>query len=355
MNHAKPAWPIYTGGGTPHDGIDRLPKPPPWRNFSADGAGAISRHIGEHRTATFRPDQSTVEAVNAAIFLRRPLLVSGTPGSGKSTLAYSIAHELGLRDVLHWPITSRSTLAEGLYQYDAIGRLQDTRVEHPDEERRDATFRAGRPIGDYIRLGPLGTALLSEEGDKPRVLLIDELDKCDVDLPNDLLNVFEEGTFVIPELERASPDRLVDGKDGTRRFEVYTADTNEKREVIDGRVSTRVFPIVVMTSNNEREFPWAFQRRCLRVRLEAPSADRLAAIVEAHLGEVDETAQDRIDWFLGLQQDEQRLAIDQLLNVLYLGRTPGIDWSSAQFDSLRETLTTKMGTEPGRANRTPPA
>jgi hypothetical protein len=131
---------------------------------------------------------------NAALYLRRPLLLTGSPGAGKSTLAHAVAYELGLGRVLHWPIVSRSTLQDGLYRYDAIARLQDNQIA-----AHSGTAPPGG-IGSYIRLGPLGTALLPTA--KPRVLLIDELDKSDIDLPNDLLNVMEEGEYGIPELER---------------------------------------------------------------------------------------------------------------------------------------------------------
>lgn len=124
--------------------------------------------------------------VNAALYLRRPLLVTGNPGTGKTSLAYSVAYELDLGEVLYWPITTRTTLKDGLYNYDAVGRLQDAKLNPDDSLNR---------IGKYITLGPLGTALLPSE--RPRVLLIDEIDKSDVDLPNDLLHVFENGEYTI--------------------------------------------------------------------------------------------------------------------------------------------------------------
>ncbi|GAA1027124.1 MoxR family ATPase [Virgisporangium ochraceum] len=311
------AWWVYRGDGRPHDGIDRLPAAPPWRRFvGRDGAdGATERHIGTHSEAATTPDRDTIDLVNAAIYLRRPLLVSGQPGTGKSTLAYSIAHELGLGPVLHWPITSRSTLTDGLYHYDAIGRLQQVN-----------TKGAEPGIGRFLKLGPLGTALLARE--RPRVLLIDEIDKSDVDLPNDLLNVFEEGTFTIPELERVDDETNV---------EVFTADPAGRATVEDGRVRCNAFPIVVMTSNNERDFPPAFVRRCLRLHLEPPDRDRLAAIVAAHLGRIDDTVLARIDAFLRLQLDGRERAIDQLLNQVFLaasGVTNGGDLNAAFLAKL---------------------
>lgn len=126
--------------------------------------------------------------VNAALFLRRPLLVTGRPGTGKSTLAYSIARELKLGPVLRWPITSRSTLLEGLYRYDAIGQLREEHLwqlrartsaevvpaAEPHSSAEAASFAGG--IGRHLRLGPLGTSLLPYS--RPRVLLIDEMTRA---------------------------------------------------------------------------------------------------------------------------------------------------------------------------------
>lgn len=186
--------------------------------------------------------------------------MTGPPGIGKSTLAYLIARELGLGRVLQWSIVSRSTLRSGLYDYDAIGRAQ-TVAELAARTGGDGTAADGdgpgegdpprASVGEFLTLGPLGTALLPYR--RPRILLVDELDKGDIDLPNDLLHVLENGSFDIPELVRT----------GAQQVEVHTDDPQGRTVVQRGRVECAEFPIVVMTSNGEREFPAAFRRRCL--------------------------------------------------------------------------------------------
>lgn len=114
---------------------------------------------------SLHPRPEEVEAVNAALYLRRPLLVTGNPGTGKSTLAHAVAHELGLGKVLRWPIVSRTTLKDGLYHYDAIGRLQDVQLDRAVAGQTAPSERP--PIGSYLRLGPLGTALLPAAATTP--------------------------------------------------------------------------------------------------------------------------------------------------------------------------------------------
>ncbi|MET9961327.1 MoxR family ATPase [Streptomyces sp. NPDC006326] len=308
-------WLIYRGVGEPHDGIDALPDPPPWRDFdggpvvepgdqAATADGNVTRRLGAHRQAAelHRPEPEELEAINAALYLRRPLLVTGYPGTGKSTLAHAVAHELKLGRVLRWPVVSRTVLQEGLYRYDAIARLQDVQIA------AGGGAPGGAPgIGKYIRLGPLGTALLPTE--RPRVLLVDELDKSDIDLPNDLLNVLEEGEYALPELERVA--------DTEPEVQVLT-DDGTKVTVRGGRVRCRAFPFIILTSNGERDFPAALLRRCIQLKLGQPGEKRLATMVRAHLGE--EAAQlgaDLIREFLGRSQSEL-VAADQLLNAIYL-------------------------------------
>ncbi|MEC3997493.1 MoxR family ATPase [Actinacidiphila sp. DG2A-62] len=322
-------------GGGPDGGAPELPLPPD----DAEG-GATARRLGSGRRAgAYRADEREVQLVNLALHLRRPLLITGKPGVGKSTLAYAVAHELRLGPVLRWPVTSRTTLRDGLYAYDAIGRLHDSGLgggapagprtgtaeaagdTAGGEQARNggASRAAGRPdvadIGRYLRLGPLGTALLPWR--HPRVLLIDEIDKSDLDLPNDLLNVFEEGEFTIPELARLG--------DGPQR--VMTADGTRTATVVGGTVRCAQFPLTVLTSNAEREFPPAFLRRCVRLEIRPPDAGRLAAMVAAHLGDDAADADPDaaavrttlIAEFLRRREEEgAELANDQLLNALLM-------------------------------------
>ncbi len=303
-------WKIFRGTGSPHEGVDRLPAPPSWRAFSQPAPE--SSEPRKDRGATFQPRQEAIEVVNAALYLRRPLLVTGKPGTGKTSLAYAVAHELQLGEVLYWPITTKTDLKQGLYSYDAIGRLQDAQSQGGKDNLAE--------IGNYITLGPLGTALLPSE--KPRVLLIDEIDKSDIDLPNDLLHVLEEGRFIIPELERIAKkfDRITVRtayKDATKATfkDAYW-------EIVEGQVPCSEFPFVVMTSNGERDFPPPFLRRCVRLTMKEPDAKQLAAIVTAHLGpDLATQAQALIDDLIGKFVEKRGggdLATDQLLNAIYL-------------------------------------
>jgi MoxR-like ATPase len=316
---SNPSW-RFTGG-EPHPGIEQLPAAPSWRIFG---------NPAQTRGSTYRARKeriegwaNEVEVVNAALLLRRPLLITGKPGTGKSSLAYAVAEELQLGAVLRWSITTRSTLREGLYDYDAIGRLQDTNLRQ-FEQGQDGAGKAA-PIGRYIRLGPLGTALLPRA--TPRVLLVDEIDKSDIDLPNDLLHVFEDGEYTIRELERLG---------ATHEEQVQTWD-GEEALISGGRVRCAEFPLVIFTSNGERDFPPAFLRRCLRLTVQPPGATQLRSIIESHFAEY--LAQHPGDDLLArvepllteflTRREGADLATDQLLNAVYL--------VTQQVDPLRQT------------------
>ncbi|MFF8532320.1 AAA family ATPase [Streptomyces sp. SAS_267] len=280
--------PLYVGDGIPRD-VD-LGDPPPWRSFPR-------RPL--HRQ--FQPPPGLVEAVNAALILRRPLLVTGPAGAGKSTVIEQVAAELKLGDPLRWHITSRSTLSEALYRYDALGRIHAQRLSGAESD----------DIAPFLRLGPLGTALLPAE--HPRALLIDEIDKSDLDLPSDLLDVLERGEYEIPELSRYSRDLV----------EVRHWGSDERSSVERGRVQCDSFPFIVLTSNGERDFPAAFLRRCIRFTMPTPTVEALRSLVAAHLevGPEDQRARtvDRlVKTYVERVAEGQSLAIDQLLNAAHL-------------------------------------
>ena len=183
--------------------------------------------------------QDLMLAVNASITLKRPLLVKGEPGTGKTMLAEEVAAALGM-PLLQWHIKSTTKAQQGLYEYDAVSRLRDSQLSGDDAQRV-------KDIRNYIVKGVLWQAFTADE---PVVLLIDEIDKADIEFPNDLLR----------ELDRME-------------FHVY-----ETREMVRARHR----PLVFITSNNEKELPDAFLRRCFFHYIKFPDADTMRAIVEVH-------------------------------------------------------------------------
>jgi MoxR-like ATPase len=195
-------------------------------------------------------------AVNAAVALQRPLLIKGEPGTGKTLLAEEIASALGLR-LIQWHIKSTTKAQQGLYEYDAVSRLRDSQLG--DAKVHD--------IANYIRRGKLWEAFTADE---PVVLLIDEVDKADIEFPNDLL----------VELDR---------------MEFFVYETGETIKAVQR-------PIVVITSNNEKELPDAFLRRCFFHYINFPDRETMTQIIEVHYpGIKQQLVRDAMDVFFDVR------------------------------------------------------
>jgi MoxR-like ATPase len=182
-----------------------------------------------------------MEIVNVSIALGKPIVIKGEPGTGKTLLAHSIAEALN-KKLLIWNVKSTTKAKDGLYVYDTVQRLNDARFK--DKDISD--------IRQYIKLGKLGQSFRSDE---KLVLLIDEIDKADVEFPNDLLNELDEMTFHIPEL--------------------------------DEEVAAIHRPIVIITSNSEKELPDAFLRRCIFHYIEFPDEEMMERIVKVHYPDIE--------------------------------------------------------------------
>ena len=227
-------------------------------------------------TARYIASRDLEVAVNAAVTLQRPLLVKGEPGTGKTMLAHEVAAALG-HPLIEWHIKSTTKAQQGLYEYDAVSRLRDGQLG--DERVHD--------ISNYIVRGKLWEAF---ESDKQTVVLIDEIDKADIEFPNDLLLELDRMQFFVYELRKT--------------------------------VQARTRPIVVITSNNEKELPDAFLRRCFFHYIRFPDRETMERIVQAHYPDIrQDLAREALNVFFKIREVpglKKKPATSELLDWLKL-------------------------------------
>ena len=229
-------------------------------------------------TASYLTDPALETAVRCAVVLEKPLLVRGEPGTGKTLLAEAVAEALGM-DLITWNVKSTTRAQEGLYTYDTVQRLYDSRFG--DHDVRD--------ISDYIHLGPMGQAFSAPER---TVLLIDEIDKADLEFPNDLLHELDRMRFTITE----------------------TGQT----------IAAAHRPVVIITSNAEKELPDAFLRRCVFHFIDFPAADLMARIVGVHHPDLDDVLlQQALDAFYevrGMDRVRKKPSTSELIDWIAMLR-----------------------------------
>lgn len=278
--------------------------------------------------------KNLAEAVNDALYLRRPLLLEGEPGCGKTRLAYSVAYELGY-PLKECYIRSTSRAQDLLYTYDAVRRLYDlqenkfnvTNSENEEENNQHNTSFSRR---QYVELGKLGEAIELAQQNIPSVVLIDEIDKADIDFPNDLLLVLDRLQFEVDEVKGW-------------KFDALQNQTAEQRK--------NYLPLIIITSNREKELPKAFLRRCLFYYIDFPERAELEEIIKSHfqqdLTDLFEAAlvkflqlrnetkftwrkkpstSEFINWLTLLERDEKREKLtDKQIADLELNRLPYLD------------------------------
>jgi len=248
-------------------------------------AAAVERFDRFEGTSGYIASRALIDAVNCSLALQRPLLVKGEPGTGKTLLAHHVAEGLGM-EMDSWHIKSTSKAEDGLYVYDTVQRLNDARFGDGDV----------KDIRSYIRLGPLGRVFSAEER---QVLLIDEIDKADLEFPNDILRELDEMQFSVLE----------------------TGD----------EVVAKQRPMVIITSNNEKELPDAFLRRCVFHFIDFPGIDQMREIVDVHHPQVEKALLEQVlvkfYWLRDQKELRKRPSTSELIDwitaLLRAGANPG--------------------------------
>lgn len=261
--------------------------------FNHEQSESAMRFAGTER---FIADEELALAVNAAVTLQRPLLIKGEPGTGKTVLAEEVAAAMGA-PLITWHIKSSTKAHQGLYEYDAVSRLRDSQLG--DEKVHD--------ISNYIVPGKLWQAFESEQR---AVLLIDEIDKADIEFPNDLLHELDRMEFHVYELDRTI------------------------------RADQR--PIVIITSNNEKELPDAFLRRCFFHYIRFPDAEMLERIVKLHLPQIKkEVLSQALERFFEVREApglKKKPSTSELLDWLRLILAEDLDASTLRDSNQRQGL-----------------
>jgi MoxR-like ATPase len=258
----------------------------------------------------YLPSPKLVDVVNLAIYLGRPLLLKGEPGCGKTQLALAVAYELGL-DFETWYVKSTSRAKDGLYIYDTLGRLRDAQLAASGSLTLEEKKRFDDPES-YIRLGALGRAFTNP---KQTVVLIDEIDKADIDFPNDLLLELDEQLIKIEEV-----------REGGKEKEIKAGNP----------------PIVFITSNDEKDLSDAFLRRCLFYYIQFPSYEQIVKIVKYRFPDIaDELTDKAVSRFLRLREGLEGETGKFSKNV---STSELLDWIKAlKRDSLQDVLSKLSG------------
>lgn len=305
---------------------------PPMRTFQGTELekGYTPKGATEAELDPYFPDPGLIQAVNLALFLKRPLLLMGEPGCGKTRLAETVAYALHQADYKTyfraWHVKSTTKAKEGIYTFDALARLRLSEATQKNEELRNKLKEGGKKLEEFytqegiLRKGPLAEVFDLSTAANPGVLLIDEVDKADIDFPNDLLLELDKSTYYIPETKTTTAVR-----------------------------SKKDAPLIIITSNNEKELPPAFLRRCLFHYIKFPARPQLEKILDGLFpGDPQAIRDDTLDTFLKIRDrmiqglSQKKLSTSELIDWfkgLQHHKAQGIAFKDKPIqEALKETL-----------------